>query len=492
MASLSLNANSNALSTDIQRLSTGLQINSASDNPAGLVASEDMQAQLSGLSQATSNSNDAINEIKTAEGALNQVQNLLVSMQQLAVGASNLGANDATEVAADQAQIASAIQSINQIAATTQYGQKMLLNGNASSGLTTTSGSSALVAGAAAGSSIASQGTWTAGSAGTYASVFTAATAGAYTASGATIGTVAATDTFSGSVGINGQIYSVASGSNLTALNASIAQSGYTASVTGAALVLTSNATGANAAPTIDASNLQDVTLNTAAAGTGNFNNSGAFVAGTNASMQLTGNQGTPVVLTSTATTTQGNTDYFTFANGLVLTTASNTANAGVPLSVTAVAGATTQGNDLEYQIGANQGQTTSFGIQSTQASQLGQGALDSNGNAVATQNVAAINVTTFQGAQDAINVLNTAINQVSTLRANMGAFENNVLQSNVNSLGVAQTNLQASESTITDTNMATQVVDYTKNSILVQSATQALSFANTMPQYVLKLIQNA
>ena len=322
--------------------------------------------------------------------------------------------------------------------------------------------------------------------------MFTAATAGAYTASGATIGTVATTDTFTGSLGINGQIYQVGTGSNLTELNAAIAQSGYTAGVTAGALVLTSNASGVIPAPTFDASNLQDVTLNTAAAGTGNFNNSGAFVNGAAASLQLTGNQGVPVVLTSTATTTQGNTDYFTFGNGLVLTAASNTANAAAPLSVTAVAGATSQGQDLEYQIGANQGQTTSFGIQSTAADQLGQGAVDSNGNAVATQNVAAINVTTFQGAQDAINVLNTAINQVSTMRANMGAYENNVLQSNVNSLGVAQTNLQASESTITDTDMASQVVDYTKNSILVQSATQALSFANTMPQYVLKLIENA
>jgi flagellin len=141
------------------------------------------------------------------------------------------------------------------------------------------------------------------------------------------------------------------------------------------------------------------------------------------------------------------------------------------------------------------EGQNTSVNIQSMAASQIGMNAAsytDANGNTqqVYTQSLADVNVSTFKGAQDAIAVVDKAISDVSTVSANLGALQTDTLQSNITSLGVATANLQASQSTIQDTDMASQIVDYTKNQILVQASTSALAYANQMPQSVLKLLQ--
>ncbi len=612
MAADNLTMNTNNLSTDIQRLSTGLQINSAADNPAGLVISEDMQAQVTGLSQATSNSNDAINMIKTAEGALNQVQNLLISMRQLAVHASNLGVNDTTAVQADQTQIASAIESINRISSTTQFANKNLLDGSATSGLTTTAGSASASAGGQF--AIVASGTWSTGNAYSYTQNSLSTTSAATDSFATTkVGPVAtavtmtsANTTFGGSITINGNQYNLTGSTpaTLTAFNTAIAASGYQATINGSGnLVFNAQASGPTTQPTINASSLvisgatssiastgadatttstfataagtggtltksvaavvattpisvsgtlqlqsasgttftktyapgtslyqvqQDlnstfgtgpdaVTASTNAAGslvftdtTNNLTSTGSsfsaynsvtpptvstFTNGTLASMTLSDGTHT---LTSTSTQITNGQSYYSFGNGLVLSSgvaASTTSTTSLNGSLQTVAGATTAGTNLEFQIGANGGQTASESIQSIAANQLGTGApsyTDANGTTqtVLTGSVADVNVTSFKGAQDAIAVLDQAINQISTLRANLGAFQTNVLQSNVTSLGVAQSNLSSSLSTIRDADLATTVTDYTKNQILVQASTSALSYANQMPQALLKLLQ--
>src|ERR1041385_5550823 len=121
---------SNAVSSSIQKLSSGLRINQAADDPAGLIISESLRAQIDGLNQAISNSQDATNVIKTAEGGLTEVNSLLRNIRQLAVHASNTGVNDQIAVQADQAQITSAIASIQRIAEQTQFGTKKLLDGS--------------------------------------------------------------------------------------------------------------------------------------------------------------------------------------------------------------------------------------------------------------------------------------------------------------------------------------------------------------------------
>ena len=125
-----LGQTSKSLNQSIQRLSSGLRVNGASDDPAGLVISEQMRSKAEGMSQAIKNNNDGINLIKTAEGALNEVHSLLGQMRTLAVHAANEGVNSADDLAADQAAIAAAGDSIDRIAASTRFNGKVLLDGS--------------------------------------------------------------------------------------------------------------------------------------------------------------------------------------------------------------------------------------------------------------------------------------------------------------------------------------------------------------------------
>ncbi|MCP4581875.1 MAG: hypothetical protein GY839_09665, partial [candidate division Zixibacteria bacterium] len=119
------------MGSTMEKLSSGFRVNRASDDPAGLVISEQFRAQIAGLNRAIENSEGSINMIQTAEGALNEINNLLVSMRELAIHAANEGFNDDNQLAADQAEITNAISTINRIAANTQFGTKKLLDGSA-------------------------------------------------------------------------------------------------------------------------------------------------------------------------------------------------------------------------------------------------------------------------------------------------------------------------------------------------------------------------
>jgi flagellin len=133
------------LSKSMEKLSSGYQINQAADNPAGLVISEQFRAQIAGLNQAISNSEGSINMIQTAEGALNELNNLLVSMRELAIHAANEGFNDTAQLEADQAEIDNAIKTIDRIAANTQFGTKKLLDGSKANTATITSSNSSAI-----------------------------------------------------------------------------------------------------------------------------------------------------------------------------------------------------------------------------------------------------------------------------------------------------------------------------------------------------------
>jgi len=131
------------LTKSMEKLSSGYRINQAADDPAGLVISEQFRAQIAGLNRAISNSEGSINMIQTAEGALNELNNLLVSMRELAIHAANEGFNDTAQLEADQAEISNAIQTIDRIAVNTQFGTKKLLDGSkANAAVITTDNSS--------------------------------------------------------------------------------------------------------------------------------------------------------------------------------------------------------------------------------------------------------------------------------------------------------------------------------------------------------------
>lgn len=119
------------MAKSMEKLSSGFRINRAADDPAGLVISEQFRAQIAGLNRAIQNSEGSINMIQTAEGALNEINNLLVNMRELAIHAANEGFNDANQLAADQSEITNAIKTIDRIATNTQFGTKKLLDGSA-------------------------------------------------------------------------------------------------------------------------------------------------------------------------------------------------------------------------------------------------------------------------------------------------------------------------------------------------------------------------
>jgi len=121
--------NDRALSKSLERLASGQKINRAADDPAALVISEHMRAQVSGMKQAIRNNEVAISLVQTAEGSMNEISSILVSLRQRAISAANVGASDQDMIDANQAEIENALASIDRVVSTTQFGHYKLLDG---------------------------------------------------------------------------------------------------------------------------------------------------------------------------------------------------------------------------------------------------------------------------------------------------------------------------------------------------------------------------
>src|SRR5579862_7252090 len=449
-----LSGNDSMLSTSIQRLSTGLQINTAADNPSGLIISQNFQAQITGINGAINNSQSAINYLKTADGALGQIGNLLQSAYGLAVDASNTGVISSAQAQADNVQLQQIVSSISNIAATTQFGSKYLLNG--------TSGVSAAITNGADLSSLNIGGTFngvalTAGGAANL-TVTTAATQAITTLTGtfATAGTAVA---HAGSFTINGTTFTAT------------AQTGVTAAYSGGATAIVLNTQAYGSAAKINVADANGVVLS----GTGG---SVGPISGVDAVATLNIAGGAAVTFTGGLNGNDGLTVSDANGNTFRLTSAGN--STGV---TNATVGQVTVGTS-QFQIGGSSGQTAQFSLGNFAASQLG-------GSAVAGQNLSTINLLTGASASTAMQVIQAAISQVATNRGQLGAFQQDTLQANVSVLGVAQTNLTASNSAILDTNVAAEMTNFTKLQVLEQAGLSVLSQAQNMSQGLLSLIKN-
>ena len=126
-----LNKASMNVRSSVEKLSSGLKINRSADGPAALVISEKQRAQIAGLKQAIENTDKAASVVQTGEGALNEINSLLVKVRSLAIDSANSGVNDSDALAANQAEITNALDTINLIANNTQFGTKKLLDGSA-------------------------------------------------------------------------------------------------------------------------------------------------------------------------------------------------------------------------------------------------------------------------------------------------------------------------------------------------------------------------
>ena len=474
-----------AVSSSIEKLSSGLRINTAADDPSGLIISEGLRAQVDGLNQAISNSQEASNVIKTAEGGLSTVNDLLRNIRTLAVHAANTGVNDEVAVQADQTQIFSALSSIERIAEQTQFGTKNLLDGT--SGITAAVVDTKNVAGAYIGGTFGGNSTQsgpvtiTVNNAATRAITVGTATYGSVNAS---ISTVNGTTIGSGgTVVLNGQSIAV-SGSDtvqtlINKINNLSATTGVSADFTfgngSGSIVLSQQNYGGNYS--INELESANLVLTGAAS---NVSATGLNATVTVQAQTLVNN----VIQTTTSTFTGGRsagdnglraTD--NYGNSILLTEAGNST-----LTANDDAVSVTSGN-VQFQIGANAGQTVTTSLGNIRTTNLGN-------TSVPGSNLSLIDVTTAVGSQNAINIADEAISQVSQLRANLGAFQTNTLDSTVQYLGVGVLNLQASESQIRDTNVASEVVNLTKNQIIQQAATSVLAQANSAPQQVLSLLR--
>ena len=144
------------------------------------------------------------------------------------------------------------------------------------------------------------------------------------------------------------------------------------------------------------------------------------------------------------------------------------------------------QGNPLvSFQIGANQGQIASVSLPNVATNQLAVGVSNDSG----FSSLSDLDVTTGQGAEDAMGVIDKAIEEIAVARGDLGAFQKNTLESNLTSLRIASENMTAAESSIRDADMAVELAAFTRNQIMTQSATAQLAQANAMPKNVMALL---
>lgn len=450
-----LSGTDNALNKSIERLSSGYKINGAGDDPAGLVISEKLRAQIGGLNQAIKNAGDAVNMVKTAEGALQEVNRMLRSMRDLAVHAANVGANDEASAAADQTQISNAIASLNKIADETQFGNKKLLDGSA--------GLKALVTG-----------TDVTGANFSYASSLADADVVAVNVTTAAEKASVTTDVdLSSGIGSAGSFYVngvkvdyTAADTNITLtekINALQSQTGVVASVSTNFVKLDSVAYGSDARVDL-------VGLSTAINSASTAADAGADVA-------------------ATVTSGGSNVSDASWASGKGTQLKDSLGNV-IDLTSAAAAATGDKGNQflmdgaaLTFQVGAYAGQTRSLSLGDAHAATLGTGVFSG-------ENLSTVNVTTEAGAQQAIAIIDAAIANISTMRAGLGATQKNVFESSINSLSVAKENIAASESSIRDTDMAAEMVEFTKLQIMNQVGTAMLAQANQAPQNLLSLLR--
>lgn len=469
-----LTENTVELNKSLTRLSTGLRINKGSDDPAGLIASENLRKQIRGTDTAIKNAERANTIVATAEGALTEVSSMLLDVQALLGEVANKGGMSAEEIDANQSQVDSIINSIDRIANTTDFAGIKLLNGNldyTTSGVETSSfgevnvRSAKLIDGAEMTVNV---------------EVTNSAETGRAFISGSSL-----SDAMTIQIGSNRgttELTFAASSANISgvasAINAVKEITGVSATESSATnFSLESVDFGSDAYVSItilsgQANNVGATEFKSATGGTtvglnSEYKDSGVDVAATVNGALATGDGKKLSIRTAmldseidlTLTGATSTTDYsFTITGG------------GSDFSL----GAQVTGLGLEP-----------FGIQSVVASRLGN-ATDGFLNTLRSGSTNSLKSTNLVTAQ---NILDSAIKDVTGLRGRLGNFQRNTLDTTINTLRITSENLQAAESAIRDTDFARETSNLTRSQILVQSATSVLAQANFAPQSVLSLL---
>lgn len=397
------NVANKAMNNSMEKLSSGLRINRAGDDAAGLAISEKMRGQIRGLDQASRNAQDAISLIQTAEGALNETHSILQRMRQLAVQAAN-DTNTAEDRKNIQDEIDQLYQEIDRIAETTQFNTKNLLDGSMDK-------------------TTAQQ-----------ANIHTNEVLKGFTDLDATL--VSLTDDDGNLLGIE----------NGDKLEIKYVINGETKTAT------------IDVDDTVTLDDLNDAEITTSVGIDFQFSvEDGKLVATANAPGYADAVYGITI-------TVKDKDDNVRSVASSVLSSFAETQQASEINS----------DGSLTFQIGANTGQTMNLSVKNMGAAALG---------------VKNLKVENQGQATVAIKVIDGAIAKVSAERSKLGATQNR-LEHTINNLSTSSENLTAAESRIRDVDMAKEIMEQTKNTILAQAAQAMLAQANQAPQAVLQLLR--
>ena len=463
-----------SLNTSIQRLSSGLRINSAKDDAAGLAISDRMNSQIKGMTQAVRNANDGVSMAQTAEGALSSSGDMLQRIRQLAVQSSN-ASNSSSDRKALQTEVTQLTSELNRVANTTQYNGQNLLDG--------TMGTANFQVGANANQLISMTGsnfTTT-----TYGNN-TKSSDGSISAGGVAAGGVVKIDGPLGSASTAATTSADASAKDIAkAVNDVSGSTGVTATAQTNALLAGTGGNSYNLTLSSDNASAVQITFKVGGSGSSADDYAAAISAfnaqsaktGVTASyengqgVKLTNANGNDIKLADTTTGSTGATLKSYNGDGTI---SSATAT---PLSAVAATPTLAKGSVTFDSEG-------SFTTAETVATGLSNAAGSSSLNSVAN-----IDVSTFDGAQKAIKVADAALAKVNEQRAQLGALQSR-FDSTISNLQSSNENLSASKSRIVDTDFASETANMTRGQILQQAGTSMLAQANSLPNGVMSLLR--
>ena len=485
-ANRQLGMNNSQVSKSLEKLSSGYKINRAGDDASGLAISEKMKAQIKGLETASTNSQDGISLVQTAEGALTEVHDMLNRMVELAGKAANGTIDSETDRAALQDEMNSLLDEIDRIAESTDFNGIKLLNGDLATN-TVKLGNINLGAGNASTTVAATAAT-------------TTQAIGAGTAAAAKL-TVEYTDA-------NGKLQSVTvdyTGSTTNTDNAKAMRDALKANSelsalfdiggTGTDITFTAKTAGEGG---VKVTNITSTDAQKDAVG------KLAFKDGTDAYEKVTG--GANGIKAGDKVTVNGTVYEFVANAGDKVTTegavavlvgADNNASAanlnkaleseGITVSVDNAQDLLfkpmSNGKGLTLQIGATGDAYNKVTINVGNMSSKGLGIDNLRNIGIMSQDAASAALDQIKNGAD------SAINTVSSVRAELGAMQNR-LEHTINNLDVASENMQSANSQIRDTDMAKEMMEYTKKNVLTQAAQAMLAQANQQPQSILQLLQ--
>jgi flagellin len=463
--------NDRRLTKSLEKLSSGMQITRAGDGPAKLIISEQMRAQIKGINQAIDNSETAISMVQTTEAALVEVSNLLTSMRQLAISANNEGANDENMLEVNQLELENALDTIDRLSANAAFGKKKLLDGS--------TGANGVGIGVGLDFITASPRTRPSPTEGHEVRVFKLGT------QAAKVGSVALTQEM---IDAGEELVITEGGKTVSFLT----KPGDSVEGVFGKLRNEVKQQGLQLEMNVDEAGLlsfthdefgSESTFSVSSSTAGVLSRESRVLDAADEGQDVEGSIGGQLAL----------------GKGQVLTGAEGTGVEGLEIRYSgnvvtdrdAGEGAETAGrmavfqNSLIFQVGPNVGQTTAVSMVNTNTRVLGRGIANDSGY----RSIRDVDVRTAQGAEDAQRLIDSSIDEINVTRATLGAVQKNTLEANLRQLRINSEELTSAESVIRDADMAKEIIEFTRNSIMTQSATAMLAQANQIPQTILSLL---